>query len=74
MSKKSQIKKVTEKSEEKAPEVVVIGFEDFLQNKKIHPGLVASFKFEASKEVDGLKPRTENEWLNALDAQSNRTY
>ena len=73
-TKKTQATKVTKKSEEKAPEAVLVSFEDFLSNNKIHPGLIASYKYEASKDSDGLKPRTVAEWNTSFEEQSNKTY
>jgi hypothetical protein len=64
---------VTEVSEGKAPEAV-LSFEDFLSTKTIHPGLVASFRYEEGNGGRNLEPRSEGAWIQALEEQSKRTY
>lgn len=68
-------KQVAVEPEEKAPEApVMVSFEDFLKRTIIHPGLIASFKYEARQAGDGLNDRTSEEWIQALETQSKRTY
>lgn len=66
-------KEVSTETEVKAPEAV-ISFEDFLSKKEIHPGLVASFTYEEQNGGSDLVPRTEDEWIYALEEQSKKTY
>lgn len=75
MAKRVNRKQVAVEPEEKAPEEpVLVIFEDFLATNDIHPGLVASFKYEAKVAGDTLIPRTSEEWNTAFEAQSNRQY
>ena len=73
--KKAPKKQVAEKPEEKAPEATIkVSFEDFMKMYQVHPGLVASFKYEAMQTDEGMAPRTVDEWTNAIDAQADKTY
>lgn len=70
------IKKATDKAVE-APteiEVPIISLDEYIRDEKPHYGLVASFKYEASKTENGLADRTEVEWHLAFEEQSNKTY
>lgn len=55
-------------------EVDKITLEAYLGREKVHPGLVASFRAEL-KNSDALRNGlSENEWKQAIEAQSNRLY
>ena len=51
-----------------------MSFVEYIENKKPHYGLVASFKYEASKTENGLADRTEAQWTADFEAQSRKTY
>lgn len=69
-------KKVTSKAVEDSIEVEApsISLDEYIKVAKPHYGLVASFKYEASKTENGLADRTEVEWAKSFDEQSARTY
>ena len=52
----------------------VLTLEQFVQRSKVNPGTVASFKYEAKKAGDDLKPRTKEAWERAITAQTKRKY
>lgn len=70
---KAKSTQVATTSEAKAPEAVM-SFEDFLKKNPKHPGLIASFKYEALVKGDSLGDRTEKEWVIGFEEQSNKTY
>ena len=55
-------------------EVDTLTLDEYLAKVKVHPGLVASFKFEAKRTGSGLEPKTMEDWKRAFEAQSNRIY
>lgn len=67
-------------SENKKEETLLVPSEDlisltqYVKDEKTHYGLVASFKYEASKLKDGLKDRSRSDWKKAFEAQSKRVY
>mgnify|MGYP007079353726 FL=1 len=55
-------------------EVDTLTLDEYLSKVKVNPGLVASFKYEATKDASMLEPKTEDGWKSAFEAQSNKTY
>lgn len=55
-------------------DAVKITLDAYLETASVHPGLLASFKWEDAQRGDQLAARTATEWAAALDAQSKKTY
>lgn len=51
-----------------------MSFVEYIENNKPHYGLVASFKYEATKTENGLADRTEAQWTADFTEQSRKTY
>lgn len=66
--------KASKASETVKQDVAILTLEQYVQRNKVNPGTVASFKYEAKKAGDDLKPRTKDEWTSAIEAQKNRVY
>ncbi len=54
--------------------VDTLTLEEYISQVKINPGLVVSFKYEASKNRHLLEPKSKEDWQLAFEAQSKRTY
>ncbi len=75
-TKPVEAEEVTNKTDEevKTSEEPKISFDDYIAKNKPHYGLVASFKYEASRTEKGLADRSEEEWKLDFEAQSKKTY
>lgn len=52
----------------------VMSMDAFLKEVKLHPGLIASYRYEAQFDEDMLRPKTFEGWEEAFDKQSKRQY
>ena len=68
---KKRTKATSEAVESNEP---TMSFVEYIENTKPHYGLVASFKYEASKTENGLADRSEAQWTADFEEQSRKTY
>ncbi len=52
----------------------VISLEDYLDKHSVHPGLIASFRYEARIRDEMLLEKTESAWELAFEQQSKTQY
>lgn len=72
--KTSEVLQKEQTSEEKAVKMETATLEEYISEANVHRGLVASFRYEASKDASLLEPKTREEWDIAFTAQSNKVY
>lgn len=61
-------------AKEKEAEIPALTLEEYLGKVQVNVGLVASFKYEASKVPEVLEPKHKEDWAKAFEAQSKRAY
>lgn len=70
----AQRKDALENASENKAKVVELTLEQYTQRNKVNIGTIASFKYEAMKVADGLKPRSKEAWDKAIKAQEKKEY
>lgn len=55
-------------------EVVILTLNEYLATADVHPGLIASYRWEARKDWRMAEPRTLEEWVKAFELQSKQRY
>lgn len=77
-AKKKPTSEVQEKVQEEVStsevELVTLTLDEYLTANPVHPGLLASFKWEASQDRALLDEKSEDAWRQAFEAQSKKTY